>query len=220
MGLSSSKTKVEPWKQAQAPILGAVSSLQNTYNQNAPQTQALASTMNGYLSKMGEQAFGENPTLKAAQGYAGDVLGGKYLNGNPYLDNMAGLARVNAMDGINSAFGQNGMDFSSGHAKSLAKGMNEAELGLRYQDYGAERDRMGQMAGLSPSLIAAQYAPMEAYGNLATQAAELPYIGAKTLAAGIGGLLGNYTTTTQKQSPFQMLMQAAGNAAQAYAGGG
>ncbi len=215
-----SKSTNDPSRFAKPYITSAANTLQSTYNSTQPGAQAIANQVAGYLPQLGAKVFGDNPTLKPAQTYAQEVLGGKFLNGNPQLDSMVGLARVNAMDGINSAFGQNGMDFSSGHAKSLAKGMNEAELGLRYQDYGAERDRMGQMTSLAPSLVAAEYAPLEAYLGAAQTATELPWLGAKYLSSGMGGLMGGYTTQTTKPSTFSMLAQMASNAAQAYAGGG
>jgi hypothetical protein len=73
---------------------------------------------------------------------------------------------------------------------------------------------------MMPGLDAAEYQGV-APALMATQGAvETPYIGSRNLASGIGGLLGQYTKTTQKPGIAGLLAQAAGNAASFYGGGG
>lgn len=220
MGLSKSKSTTSYNKTAMPYMTGAANMLQSTVNANEPALQGIASDVRGLLPGLGAKLTQANPLLAQAQGYAGDVLGGKWLNGSPQLDAIVGQARSNTMDSVNSTFGRTGMDFSSRYAGAIGRGLGEVETGLRYQDMNNQMQRMDQMAGLVPGLTAAELAPLAAYLQTATTAAELPYVGSRTLAAGMGGLMGNQTTTTQKPSMLGMILGAASNAAQAFAGGG
>lgn len=201
MGKKSSKQKSTstPWKPAQPYLLGAAGTIQNTVNANQGGLDAIAGDMRSHLQGLGEKAFGQNVGLGAATDYAIDVLGGKYLGaGNPYLNDMASLARGNVANDINSMFGMGGRAFSDSHYQDLAKGMGEAELGLRYQDYGNERNAMTQAAGLMPSLNSSQYAGVMPYVAMAQGAAQTPYTGLGALS-GLGGLFGGYGTQTGTQ---------------------
>lgn len=84
----------------------------------------------------------------AGQDYVNRVLGGEYLNSNPYIDEMARIARQNAFNDVSSAFGRSGMTGSTNFGSSLGRGVSEAETGLRYANYEGERGRMGDAANL------------------------------------------------------------------------
>lgn len=149
-----------------------------------------------------------------------DVLGGKYLNSNPHLDDMVNLNRGNTSDAVKAQFMRAGMGFGTDHTKTLGSELSKAELGMRYGNYSDEMNRMGQAASLTPSLVATEYAPMETYAQLAGTAAEIPYIGVSKLAGGIGGLMSPYQTQTQKQGAGSMLGGLLGSGLAGWASGG
>jgi hypothetical protein len=212
---STSKTSNKPWKAARPHLLGAMNTISNTVNSNQGNLDQMAGQLRGFLPGLGEKAFGENAGLDAANSYATDVLGGKYLaEGNPYMNQMAGMARSNVAGDINSMFSKAGRAGSDSHYQDLAKGMGEAELGLRYQNYGNERNAQTQAAGMMPSLNASQYAGVMPYLAATQGAAGLPYTGIQNLGM-IGGLSGGYGTQSQQQPGGwgSALLGAAGAAA-------
>jgi hypothetical protein len=200
MGLFSKKKKTTTTPVYGAQIEGAANQVQNVFNAQQPGLNAITSQITGALPGLGARAFGEDETVTAAQGYARDAIGGKYLDSNPYIDEMAGIAARDAGDEVNSYFGKIGRVGGGAHQESLGRGISEAILGVRNQNYNSERDRQAQAASLSPSLNAGQYAGIPAFLQTAEAGAELPYTGAKTLASTIAGLLGQYTTTKSKNS--------------------
>ena len=220
MGLSSSKTKTAYNAKASPYMYGAADNLKSVVSANAPQLQQTADTMGGYANTLGQRVFGANPLVDQAKAHASNILGGNYLNGSPQLDAMAGQVRNNAFDQVNQGFGRSGMAGSTNHGGALGRGIANAETGLRYTDLLNQQQRMDAMANNAGQMSIADLQGLPMYAQLAGQSAALPYLGANTLAAGMGGLLGNQITTTQKGSLAQMIMQGANSAAQAYAGGG
>jgi hypothetical protein len=198
---STSKTSNKPWKAARPHLLGAMNTISNTVNSNQGNLDQMAGQLRGFLPGLGEKAFGENAGLDAANSYATDVLGGKYLaEGNPYMDQMAGMARSNVAGDINSMFSKAGRAGSDSHYQDLAKGMGEAELGLRYQNYGNERNAQTQAAGMMPALNQSQYAGIMPYLAATQSAAGLPFTGIQNLGM-IGGLTGAAGGTQTGQQP-------------------
>lgn len=180
-------------------ILGAAGTIQNTVNQNQGNLNNIAGDIRGHLPQLGNMAFGQQPGLAAAQGYANDVLGGKYLGqGNPYLEGMIGQTRNNVGNQVNSTFSMAGRTGGGNNVQRLGEGLANAENNLRYQDYSSERDRMAQQGALIPGLTQAQYAGVSPYLSAAQTAGQLPYAGIGAL----GPLLGqasNAGTTTGTQ---------------------
>jgi hypothetical protein len=197
---SSSKTTNEPAKWAKPHLLGAVNTITDTVGAQQGNLNEMAGDIRGFLPGLGAKAFGANAGLDAATGYATDVLGGKYLgSGNEYLDQMAALTRGNVGDSVNSMFSKAGRVGSDRHFSDLGRGMGEAELALRYQDYGNERNAMTQAAGMMPGLNASQYAGVAPYLAAAQTAGNLPFAGLNNLGM-IGSLIGGYGTQTGTQT--------------------
>lgn len=78
---------------------------------------------------------------------------------------------------------------------------------------------MGQAASQVPGLIAAENGVLDP-AFAAYEAMQAPVRAAVGAGSGVGGLLGQYTQTKQSNSLGAALLQAAGNAAAAYAGRG
>lgn len=200
----------------------ASTALTDAVNANKDNLQGISSGLGGafggaldtYMNGPGQAAI--NSGLQGAQ----DVIGGKYLNGNPYLDGIIAQTSSAVRDGVNSNFGAAGRTGGSGHAYELAKGLAEAENGLRYQNYADERGRQMQAMGLLPGLNEAQYGGLNTIGGLGELAATLPLSNAQTLASGLGGLWGGSTTTTQKQGLGSSIAGILGAGLSGWAGGG
>jgi hypothetical protein len=214
---SKSKTVTQPWGPAQPAILGAINTATGIVNSNQGNLDTLASGVRGQLPALQSMAFGPNASLDAANGYAQDVLGGRYLNeGNPYMEGMLNQTRQNVGNQVNSTFSMAGRTGGGNHAERLGQGLATAENALRYQDYGAERDRMAQQSALIPSLTQAQYAGIMPWLAGVETAGRLPYAGVGALSPIIGLAQGSGTTTgTQNNAWGPAMMAAAAQAAAA-----
>jgi hypothetical protein len=198
-----SETKVDttPWAPMQPFILDAATRTRNVFDQNQPMLNTLQSRITNNLPGLSQQAFGAQPGVAQAQGYATDVLGGKYLGqGNPYMNQMLDQTRQNVGNAVNSTFSMAGRTGGGNHAERAGQGMANAENQFRYQDYSAERDRMGQAASLLPSLTAAQYAGISPYLQATQTAANLPYAGLGALSPLLGAGSGAGSQTQNQPS--------------------
>lgn len=187
-----------PWEPLQPLILDAATRTRNVFDANQPMLNTLQSRITNNLPAFSQQAFGAQPGVGAAQNYATDVLGGKYLGqGNPYMNQMLDQTRQNVGNQINSQFSMAGRTGGGNHYERAGEGMANAENQLRYQDYGAERERMGQAGAMLPALTQAQYAGIFPYLSATQTAAGLPYTGLSALAPmmGAGSGAGQSTQT-------------------------
>lgn len=88
-----------------------------------------------------------------SMGYLNDVIGGKYLDaGNPHLAALTDSIRSQVMPSINSQFSAAGMNGSTLHQGSLARGMTDALAAPLFQQYNAERGLQQQAAGMLPTI--------------------------------------------------------------------
>jgi hypothetical protein len=201
VGKKTSKTKSssKPWKPAQPYLLGAAGTIQDTVAGNQGNLNEQAGQIRGFLPGLGEKAFGANPGLDAANGYAQDVLGGKYLDqGNPYMQGMIDQTAGDVSNRVNSMFARSGASLGTQHAGVMTKELANAENSLRYQNYGNERNAQSQAAGMIPGLTASQYAGIMPYLAAQQTAGSLPFAGIQNLGQ-IGGLFGGYGTQTGTQ---------------------
>ena len=92
--------------------------------------------------------------------YARKTAAGEFLGKNPYIDEVVNNATADAnrtllpaLEGRMAMSGRMGSNAETMGQGEIAKRLGEVASGIRYQDYGAERDRQ-QAAGLSlPSLL-------------------------------------------------------------------
>lgn len=213
-----SKSKTQPIYNKQ--IEGAAADITSAYNRARPGLEAGADQFSGVMKSSIDRFNAGDPNIEAAQGYNTDVLSGKYLDqGNPYLQDMIDRTNNSVRNQTQASFGSRGLTNGSDYALAIADRLAENETGLRYQDYGVERGRMGQAVSQVPGLVAAENGLLDP-AFAAFEAQQAPLRAAVGAGSGVGGLLGSYTKTTQKGSLAGLLAQIAGNAAQAYAGGG
>jgi hypothetical protein len=215
MGKTKTKTvnTNEPWAPAQPYILQNLEQQDEVFKSSQP---ALAQAAGDQRATYGRLAPGAEAGVMGAQGLVNRHLSGANLQGNPYLDAILGRTRDNVVGSVNDQFGTSGRFGSGMHAAILGRELAAAENNMRYGDYSQERayqqDAIGQAQGL-----------MGGSQSLLNNAAELPWIGVQAANGAVRQASGGYGTSTStsvtKPSIGMMLMQAAANGAQAYAGG-
>jgi len=218
MGLSSSTTKVEPWKQAQAPIMAANSAVAGTYGANAGKIQGYADQIGGLIPSMVAKYQQGDQGINAARDWMTNTLQG---NGtNPNLQAMIDQSGNDMARSINANIGTRGLTGGSVQQHILGRELSNNATSLRYNDWLAGQQRQMQAAGMAPGLAAAdtiQIAPLMA---AAQAAGGLPMDAAAQYAGATGGLLGQYTTTKQSQPWGGALLGAISGGLGAYTGAG
>lgn len=100
----------------------------------------------------------DNPLLQQAQDYTSATLGGEYLGQNPYLDQLQQSVMSTVMPQVDSQFGMASGRFGSpAHAEALGRGVSRGMAPYLFQEYGAERARQQQAAGMAPGMAQADY---------------------------------------------------------------
>lgn len=214
MGLSSSKTTSGPSKAALPHLNSATTAVQGAYNSNQGNLDTISGSLSDAFKKY-SSTMGSG--LAGAQTRVNDVLGGKYLSGNPELESVIDTTNASVADQVNALFSRAGQSGSSRQIGELGKRLSENESGLRYQNYSDEQARMDAAVAQALGLNSAGNENAATLTNLGTAAATTPYIGASFLADSLGGLWGNSTTTKQGMNLGQALLGAASNAAGAIA---
>lgn len=145
-------------------LLGQASSLSNQpFQAYTGQMVAPTSGLENQGFNMVSAAAGrpQDPLMGAGSGYLGSVLGGQYLNNNPYIDQMVSRATGDMADQYRYATGpqnaamasMSGSFDNSGIAGkdmmdrfSLARAMGDAENQIRSGNYQFERGQQGAAA--------------------------------------------------------------------------
>lgn len=199
-------------------VQGAYNTLNSAYNQAAPGIQASSDQFKGLIGESIDR-YRNDPMTGAARTYNTDVLSGKYLTGNPQLEGMIDQTGRSVADRVNASIGTRGLTGGSSHSGILARQLADAETRLRYGDYDAERARMGQAVSQTGQIVDAENSLLTpAYAAFDAQLT--PLQAASGYANSVGGLLGNYTRTKQKQGLGGTLAGLAGAGLSGWASGG
>jgi hypothetical protein len=213
MGKKSSKSTNKPWTEAQPYILGGANAVNDAYHGNASQIQDATNSVTGLLPSIIEKYQQGNPNINAATAYNTDVLSGKYLNSNPYLDQVINQTGNDTRNQSEAALGLKGLTGGSNYADIVSRNVGNNASNLRFANFNAERDRQGQAAGQAPSLAAADYLGINpALGVL--NASTTPLQAAGSYAGSLGGLLGGYGTKTATPSTASSISDGIGTALQ------
>lgn len=176
----------EPWSGVKPYLLDAYKQAQQMYNQGPPRyypgrTNAPMSRYSkDSLDAMAQRAaYGSNVT-RAAQGQVTDTINGKYLNGNPYLDQAISTAvrpittafSDQVMPGIDSSFssagrygsGLQGQAYNDANT-TLAQQIGDVSTNMSYQNYADERGRQMQATAMAPEMAAQDYIDIGALGQ-------------------------------------------------------
>ena len=220
MGLSSSKStsKTTYGKDALPHINAATGALDTAWQGVQPNLSKVTAGLGASFD-----AFNPNKAnIAAANGYVGDVLGGKFLSGNPYLENMIYTTSGDVMDRVNAAFSRSGQTGSSRQLGEQIKQLSAAENNLRYQNYSDEQNRMAQAVQQAAGLSEAENNNLQTQAALGQSLVGIPLDAASQYAQGQAGLWGNNLNTKTKQSGNigQGLMGIAGSVLSSWAGSG
>lgn len=175
----------------------AASNVQSVVNDNAAGLQQLTGQVQGLVPGLVAKYNSGNPGVDAAQGYVTDVLGGKYLDGNPFLDSMINQTAGDVTSRVGAAFGSRGSFGGTAYAQALAKGLADSENALRYGNYSDEMSRMGSAAGMAPGIAQGQYTGLPEILQAAGTGAELPYTGINALSGNLSQLFSGGTQKTK-----------------------
>ena len=104
-----------------------------------------ANPANSYLQGSLDPSFLTN---NPANSYLTQQANGKYLNSNPYTAALAKQAGEAAGNAVNGAFSMAGRTGSGNHATDLARGVDQAENQVFFQNYQNERGLQNQAIGM------------------------------------------------------------------------
>lgn len=200
MGASSKKTKSTTKPVYEQEVKDAAGVTNSTYQDNRGTAADISGQFAGLVPDLLDKYQQGDPTINMAQNYAQDTLGGKYLENNPYLENIINTTNDSVTDRTNAGIGTRGQTGGSAHMELLSQNLADNESGLRWNNYNTERQNMNNMAAMSPSLAAGQQIPLAAAMAAGESAVNLPWVGANNVARNTAGLLGQYTNTEGKQS--------------------
>lgn len=207
-----SKTEVGPSAFSRPYIASGANAVQGAYQANQPNIANISSFLQNNMGKV-SSGLVDNPSLAAAGSYNSDVLGGKYLNGNPHLQDIIDSTNSDVANKVNASIGMRGGAGGSAQAQLLARELAKNETGLRYQDYATERGYQDKGVGNATALSGANDSNIAALLAYLTGQAQIPQSGAQSYAGSIGQLLGQYNTQTSTPSAASSIAQGLGTAA-------
>lgn len=165
----------EPWA-AQKPFLETgFKEAQKLYNTGGPSYYGGDQTANFTPEQMQafqmttDRATNGNETMNAAEGYAGDVLAGKYLNSDPYSDQVFQNIQSKVMPSVASQFMGAGRTGSGMHADTATRALTESYAPYASAQYQSGLDRIGQAASMAPMFAANDYADINALQSIGQQ---------------------------------------------------
>lgn len=205
---------------AQPFAQSAVQQVQDVVGQNQPGLQQLTDlTRNQVVNPLLGKFQSSSPVAGQANNYYSDVLGGKYMNGNPYMGQVISNLNNQVSNDVNSQFALAGRYGSDAHGGALTRELANADGQLMYQNYGDEMSRMGAAA---QSAQAGNTADIASLISAIGAGAQLPYTGTSNLANSLGALFNGGTSTSTQTGPSPIwgaIGAGLGAAGQAAAGG-
>lgn len=101
-----------------------------------------------------QRALNGNLNMKNAAGYANDVLAGKYLNSDPYKDQVFANVKQQVMPAVNAQAMGAGRYGSNLQTDTATRALTEAYAPYASQQYQSGLDRMNWAAGMAPTFAA------------------------------------------------------------------
>jgi hypothetical protein len=171
----SGTTVAEPWSK-QAPYLQyGFDEASRLYQQQGPEYYT-GSTVAGFSPEQLQaqqmavaRGMGGNDTVNMAEGYAQDVLGGQYLNNNPWEDSVYKNIESKVMPSVNSTFSNAGRYGSNSHGTNLTDQLVQSYAPYASNIYQSERGRMDNAMGFSPTFAQQDWTNIDAINNVGTQ---------------------------------------------------
>lgn len=195
----------------------AAGDVQGVFNASQPGLQALTSTVQGTVPALSEGFNTWKPLTDASKGYYDDVLSGQYLDpsSNPGLSGLLDRTRSDVTNDVNSQFSMAGRYGSGAHTGVLTDRLADAENGVLYNNYQAERGRQDAAA---TTVNQGEQSSLASLLQAAGVGAELPYTGTSSLASSLAALFNGGTSKTS--AGIGGVLQGIGSIASAAAGTG
>lgn len=143
----------------------------NLYGQGGPQQYPgntvvpFSPATESALGRTEQRSLAGSPVTGAAQGYATDVLGGKYLNANPYVDEAFNRAALNTQNQISSQFGRAGRNEEAA-IPGRSDQLNALANQFYYQNYANERQMQQGMVPFANQLANQDYTDIAQQANV------------------------------------------------------
>jgi hypothetical protein len=217
MGFSSSKSTTKPIYGSQ--IEGAANTLNGAYNANAPRIQGYSEQIGSMIPNLLDRANNGDAATNAASSYITSTLSGDPSQ-NPYLDQMIDQTNTSVGNKTRAMLGTRGLAGGTAIADILSRNLANNEGGMRYNDWNNAQQRRAQAAGMAPGVSGARSQSISDLLGTAQTAGMMPIQAATANAAGIGGLLGQYTQTKQSNPWGPAFGQFLSSLAKTSAGGG
>lgn len=186
----------QPWATGYAKW--GLNQVQDAYRGNNDITMGATGKVGGLSDQIAAQYGAGQEAQGFANQYYKDVLSGKYMDGNPYMDQIAGKVRANVTDGVNSQFSLGGRYGSGAHTGVLTEKLADAENQLRFNDYNNQAARMDQAAAAA-NASNAQLAG-QAIGGYGAQG-QMPWIGMNSLSNSMGALMSGGSSRSVSYAP-------------------
>lgn len=104
-----------------------------------------------------QRAMQGSPVSDAASSQLTDTLNGKYLNNNPYLDQLVGQAQGDVLSGMDVLNARSGSFGNSGIQQNTVRQLGDVSTNIRGADYANERNRQLSALGYAPSIANQDY---------------------------------------------------------------
>ncbi len=214
----------EPWKPQQDYIKYGMEQAKNLYTNQTP-SYFPQSTVAGFspeqqqAQQLGtERATQGNAGMGMAQGYNNDVLQGKYLNSNPYQDDVYKNIESHILPSVNSQFSGSGRYGSNSHQNEQIGQLTQAYSPYASQNYQYGLGQMDAAANRAPQFAANDYTDINALSQVGQQKQTMAQnelgdavnrwnynqdLPANQLGQYMGFIGGNYGGTTTSSTPYQ-----------------
>ncbi len=178
--MSKGKTKTKTAETAQSTTNNTSTQTVAPNPTYAPQINAAAGAAGAGFDAATQNNAALMPQIGRVNAFNEEVMGGKYLNGNPHLQSMIDLSNRDIDTAVDSTFASAGRYGSGAHQEVLARAIAENEARLRYGNYATERGYQDAAGG---KVLQG-----------ATISAAMPQMASSTYADIVNSLLGRYAT--------------------------
>lgn len=163
----------QPWSAQQPYLTTGFSEAQRLYNlgpyQFFPNSTVVpfSGQSEQALTGIENRALAGSPLIGQSQAELSKTLNGDYLSaGNPNFGAMMDRVRSEITPQMDAKFAGAGRYGSGAHSAALSSALADTGGQLAFQNYDAERGRMGQAMGLAPGLAQADYADLAQLANV------------------------------------------------------
>lgn len=176
---ATSTSNTEPWAAQQPYIKDVMSQAKSQFNAPGP-GYFPQSTVAGFSPEQ-NTAFGlgtqratqGNAGMGIAQGYNNDVLSGKYLNSNPYQDDVYKNIESKVLPSVNSTFSGAGRYGSNSHQNAQIDQLTSAFAPYASQNYQYGLGQMDAAANRAPQFAANDWTDINALQGIGQQKQQL-----------------------------------------------